>query len=101
MDNLLALIVVCQVTYATGTEERDAAKAMAAAIPGVHQKTTAADKNYDTRGFVAWKRRIPLTQNTSRSGGSAIDGPTNRHQGYAQSINARFGIRKVFGWIMK
>ena len=103
MDNRHALIVDCRVTQATGTGERDAAKAMAAAIPGAHQKTIGADKNYDTRGMVAELRRIGVTphvaQNTSRPGGSAIDGRTNRHEGYAKSINARRGIEKVFGWI--
>ena len=103
MDNRHALIVDCRVTQATGTGERDAAKAMATDRPGAHQKTIGADKNYDTRGFVAEMRRIGVTphvgQNTARSGGSAIDGRTTRHKGYAQSINARRGIEKVFGWI--
>jgi hypothetical protein len=40
-----------------------------------------------------------VVQNTGRPGGSAIDGRTTRHEGYAQSINARRGIEKVFGWI--
>jgi hypothetical protein len=40
-----------------------------------------------------------VAQNTARPGGSAIDGRTVRHQGYAQSINARRGIEKVFDWI--
>ncbi|CAK6688271.1 IS5 family transposase ISSysp5 [Synechococcus sp. CBW1107] len=48
-------------------------------------------------------RRIAMTphvaQNTSRPGGSAIDGRTTRHVGYAKSIHARRGIEKVFGWI--
>ena len=48
-------------------------------------------------------RRIGVTphgaQNTNRPGGSAIDGRTSRHQGYAKSIHARRGIEKVFGWI--
>jgi hypothetical protein len=103
MDNRHALIVDCRVTQAVGTGERDAAKAMAADIPGAHQKTIGADKNYDTKGFVAEMRRIAVTphvaQNTARSGGSAIDGRTTRHEGYAKSINARRGIEKVFGWI--
>jgi hypothetical protein len=47
MDNRHALIVDCKVTQATGTGERDAAKAMAADRPGAHQKTIGADKNYD------------------------------------------------------
>ena len=36
-----------------------------------------------------------VAQNTSRPGGSAIDGRTARHQGYAKSINARRGTEKV------
>jgi hypothetical protein len=103
MDNRHALIVDCRVTQAVGTGERDAAKNMAAAISGAHQKTLGADKNYDTRGFVAEMRRLGVTphvaQNTARPGGSAIDSRTTRHEGYVKSINARRGIEKVFGWI--
>lgn len=40
-----------------------------------------------------------MAQNTARPGGSAIDGRTTRNEGYAQSINARRGIEKVFGLI--
>jgi len=76
---------------------------MAADLAAAHQKTIGADKNYDTKGFVAEMRRIGVTphvaQNTGRPGGSAIDGRTTSHEGYAQSINARRGIEKVFGWI--
>ena len=93
----------CQVSQAVGTGERDAAKAMAADRAGAHQKTIGADKNYDTKGFVAEMRRIGVTphvaQNSARPGGSAIDGRTTRHEGYAKSVNARRGIEKVFGWI--
>jgi hypothetical protein len=103
MDNRHALIVNCKVTKAVSTGERDAAKALAANRTGAHHKTIGADKNYDTRGFVAEMRRIGVTphvaQNTARSGGSAIDERTTRHEGYAKSINARRGIEKVFGWI--
>jgi hypothetical protein len=103
MDNRHALIVDCKVTQAVGTGERDAAKAMAADRPGAHHKTIGADKNYDTSGYVAEMRRIGVTphvaENTSRPGGSAIDGRTTRYEGYAKSIHARRGIEKVFGWI--
>lgn len=103
MDNRHALIVDCRLTQVVGTGERDAAKAMAAAVPGAHQKTIGADKGYDTKGFVAEMRRIGVTphvaQNTARTGGSAIDGRTTHHEGYAQSIHARRGIEKVLGWI--
>jgi hypothetical protein len=103
MDNRHALVVDCRVTQADGYGEREAAKAMAADLPGAHQKTMGADKNYDTRGFVAEMRRLCVTphvaQNSGRSGGSAIDRRTTRHEGYAKSINVRRGIEKVFGWI--
>jgi hypothetical protein len=76
---------------------------MAADRPGAHQKTIGADKHYDTRGFVSEMRRLGVTphvaQNSARPGGSAINGRTTRHEGYAKSINARRGIEKVFGWI--
>jgi hypothetical protein len=91
------------VTQATGTGERNPAKAMTADPRGAHQKTIGADKNYNTKGFVAEIRRIGVTphvaQNTARLGGSAIDGRTTRHEGYGKLIKARRGIEKVFGWI--
>ena len=103
MDNRHALIVDCKVMQATGSGEWDAAKVMAADCSGAHQKTIGADKNDDTKGFVAEMRRIGVTphgaQNTARPGGSAIDSRTTRHEGYAKSINARRGFEKVFGWI--
>ena len=51
------------------------------------------------KGCIAEMRHIAVTwhvtQNTSRPGGSAIDGRTSRHEGYAKSINSRRGIEKV------
>jgi hypothetical protein len=103
MENRHALVVDCRVTQADGYGKRDAAKEMAVDLAGRHQKTIGADKNYDTRGFVAEMLRIGVTphvaQNAGRSGGSAIDGRTTRHEGYAKSIHARRGIEKIFGWI--
>ena len=40
-----------------------------------------------------------VSQNTRRSGGSAIDRRTTRHAGYAQSQACRPRIERVFGWI--
>ena len=103
MDNHHALIVDCQVTQAVGTGERDSANEMAADRPGAHQKPLGADNGCDTKSFVAEIRRIGVTpyvaQNTARLGGSATDGRTSRHEGYAKSINARLGIEKVFAWV--
>jgi hypothetical protein len=96
------LIDDCRVTLADGYGEQEAARAMAADLSGAHQKTIVADKNYDTKGFVAQMCRLGVTphvaHDTAHPGGSAIDGRTTRHKGYTQSINARRGIEKVFGW---
>ena len=76
MDNRHALIVVCRATQAMGTGERNAAKAMAAVIPGAHKKTLGTDKNYDNWGLVEELRWIGVSphvaQNTSRPGGSTL-----------------------------
>jgi hypothetical protein len=103
MENRNGLVVASEVNQATGKAERDVALRMARSLSGAHQKTLGADKGYDNREFVADLRLNGITphvaQNTTRSGGSAIDGRTARHQGYAQSINTRKRIEQVFGWI--
>lgn len=40
-----------------------------------------------------------VTQHVARAGGSAIDGRTTRHAGYAQSQHARPRIEPAFGWL--
>jgi hypothetical protein len=40
-----------------------------------------------------------VAQNVNRSGGSAIDARTTRHEGYAVSQTARKRVEEVFGWI--
>jgi len=93
MENRNGLVVAGEVGQATGRAERDAVVRIARALRGDHQKTLGADKGYDTRDFVADLRISGITPhvalNVAPSGGSAIDGRTARHQGYAQSINAR------------
>jgi transposase len=103
MENRNGLVVASEVTQASGTAERDSALRMARSLRGAHQKTLGADKGYDTRDFVAELRISGITphvaQNIQLRRRSAIDGRTTRHQGYAQSINARKRIEQVFGWI--
>jgi len=103
MENRNGLVVASEVSQASGTAERDSALRMARALKGAHQKTLGADKGYDTRDFVADLRINGITphvaQNIQARRRSAIDGRTARHQGYAQSINARKRIEQVFGWI--
>jgi IS5 family transposase len=70
---------------------------------GTERITVAADKAYDTKDFVKEMRGMNVTphvsQNTKRSGGSAIDGRTTRHEGYQVSQRKRKRIEEVFGWI--
>ena len=40
-----------------------------------------------------------VAQNTNRSGGSAIDGRTARHEGYEVSQKKRKRIEECFGWL--
>ena len=76
---------------------------MAERIEGDERITLAADKGYDTQDFVKEMREQNVTphvsQNTKRSGGSAIDGRTTRHDGYQVSQRKRKRIEEVFGWV--
>jgi len=102
MENRHGLVVDSCVTQATGTAEREAALAMAEAIPGQHRVTLGADKNSDTHDFVRDLRELQVTphvaQNTSGRS-SAIDGRTTRHPGYAVSQRKRKCVEEIFGWL--
>ena len=56
--------------------------------------TLGADKAYDTRDFVDTVRGMGVTphftQGTIRTGTSAIDGRTTRHEGYRISLSKRW-----------
>jgi len=103
IENRNGLIVTTEVFQANGTAERDAALVMMEQLPGSHRVTVGADKAYDTRGFVSECRNLRVTphvaQNTKRSGGSAIDGRTARHEGYEVSQKKRKRIEECFGWL--
>ena len=102
-DNRHGLVVNVQASASDGTAERDVAAQMLAEVvaPGT-RVTVGADKAYDTKGFVKACREIGVTphvaQNLNRSGGSAIDGRTTRHVGYAISQRKRKRIEQRFGW---
>ena len=102
-ENRNGLIVNTEVFPANGLAERAAAMAMLEQLPGDHQVTVGADKGYDTQDFVAECRHLKVTphvaQNTKRSGGSAIDARTTRHNGYAVSQKKRKRIEECFGWL--
>lgn len=104
MENRNALIVDAELTQADGYAERATAIEMLARLPRrSRRRTVAADKAYDTRGFVADCRDLGVTphvaQNTSGHRRSAIDGRTTRHAGHGTSLRIRKRIEEPFGWI--
>jgi len=103
VENRNGLIVDAEVFQANGTAERDAALVMMEQIPGTKPVTVGGDKGFDTFGFVAECRNLRVTphvaQNEKRRGGSAIDGRTTRHLGYARSQRKRKRIEECFGWL--
>ena len=102
MENRHGLVVESCVTQATGTAEREAALAMAEAIPGQRRVTLGADKNDDTHDFVRDLRELHVTPHVAQniSGrSSAIDGRTTRHPGYAVSQRKRQCVEEIFGWL--
>ncbi len=102
MENHSGLVVGAVVTQAHGYAEREAALALLRTVPGSGRKTVGADKAYDTAGFVDALRQNHVTphvaMNVARSGGSAIDGRTARHEGYQVSQRIRKRIEEHFGW---
>jgi transposase len=102
MENRHGLVVDTRVTQATGTAEREAAVAMAEAIPGQQRVTLGADKNDDTCDCVQELRELGVTphvaQNTSGRS-SASDGRTTRHPGYAVSQRKRTCVEEIFDWM--
>ncbi len=102
MENRTGLVVGAMVTHADGMGERAAALAMLDTVPGKHRKTVAADKAYDTKDFIdaCRQRRVTphVASNTTRRGGSAVDGRTMRHLAYAVSQIVRKRIEEHFGW---
>jgi hypothetical protein len=102
-DNLHGLVVNVQASQSDGYAEREVAATMLAdAAQAGKRITVGADKAYDTRSFVKACRENNVTphvaQNTTRVGGSAIDGRTTRHSGYAISQRKRKCIEQCFGW---
>jgi transposase len=106
IENRHGLIADAMATIADGFAEREAATLM------MHdqwqrapwrRRTLGADKGYDDPQFVALMRELDVaphvTQNLARPGGSAIDGRTTRHDGYAMSQHARPRIEPAFGWL--
>jgi transposase len=104
MEHRSGLIIKAMVTPADGHGERDAAVRMVGDLPGRHRITVAADKAYDTRDFIANLRAMSATPHVAQypvtaHRGSAIDGRTVRHAGYAVSQRKRKLVEQGFGWM--
>jgi hypothetical protein len=102
--NRHGLIVDTAVTAATGTGERGAAIVMLGELPLTSRHlTVGADKWDDTHAWVAAVRPMRITPHVAasvnRRGGSAIDGRTVRHAGYAVSPRKRKLVEQAFGWM--
>ena len=103
MEHRNALIVDIELTEANGYAERDAALEMLGRLPKrARRRTVAADKGYDTTGWVADVRQLGFTPHvapntTNRR--SAIDGRTTRHRGHQTSQRIRKRIEEPFGWV--
>jgi hypothetical protein len=66
MENRHGLVVDTHVTQVMGTGERDAALAMAEAIPGRHHVTLGTDKHYDPHDVVRELRALRVTPHVAQ-----------------------------------
>jgi transposase len=104
MENRSGLVVDLMLDVADGrAERRDALALLDENLPGQRRITLGADKNYDTREFVAECRARNVTphvaQNITKRRGSMIDARTTTHAGYAISQRVRKRVEEIFGWI--
>ena len=101
MENRNGLIVDVQVSQASGSAEREAALAMLARRERSNQRVTVgADKGYDCKAFVKGCRALKVTPHVAaKAQHSAIDGRTQRHEGYKASLKVRKRIEEAFGWM--
>jgi transposase len=100
-ENRNGFVVEATLTHADGMAERHAAIDMLNALdPGSTRRITlGADKGYDAAGFVAELRTMCVTPHiAAKAKGSAIDGRTFRHPGYAVSQRKRKRVEEPFGW---
>jgi transposase len=100
LDNRHGLVANVCATAATGTAEREAAQLLLAASAPPAGSTVGGDKNFDVGSFVTALRALALTPHVAQKAvGTAIDGRTTRHAGYAISQQKRKLIEQVFGWM--
>lgn len=100
IDNRHGLIAGEQVTTADDSAEADAATQLVDDLGGSQRITLGADKGYDRQGIVQDLRDRNVKPHVAcKPKGSAIDGRTTRHAGYAMSIHVRRRVESIFGWM--
>ena len=100
MDNRNGLVVDHRLSISSGTAESEAAVEMVSAIDGNHRITVGMDKAYDRGSCVKEMRQLKATPHVAqRKMGSAIDGRTTGHRGYAVSQRVRKRVEEIFGWM--
>jgi len=100
MENRSGIVVEASLSRADGHAERNAALSMIEPrADRAVRITLGADKGYDAEDFVNELRSMNVTPHVAaKSKGSAIDGRTTRHAGYAISQRIRKRIEEPFGW---
>jgi transposase len=100
MENRNGLVVEACLTRADGHAERVAALAMIEPRADRPRRITlGADKGYDAEDFVNELRSMNVVPHVAaKVKGSALDGRTTRHPGYAVSLRVRKRIEEAFGW---
>jgi len=102
-ENRNGLIVECELTEANGTCEREAGLRLLRRQRGRRKQgrlSVGADRGYDVKDFVAGTRALRVTPHVARKQrGSAIDGRTTRHAGYATSQRRRKTVEEPFAWM--
>ena len=100
MENRSGLVVEASLSRADGHAERNAALSMIEPrADRAVRITLGADKGYDAEDFVNELKSMNVTPHVAaKSKGSAIDGRTTRHAGYAISQRIRKRIEEPFGW---
>jgi len=111
IENRHGLVVQAQATIATGTAEAETAEDLVEQLAGApdegdeplagsRRRTVGADKAFDTPDFVDAMRAVNVTPHVAQKlKGSAIDGRTTRHPGYALSQTFRKRVEEGFGWL--
>jgi transposase len=102
MENRHGLIVATDVRPPDGSAEVEAAVDLLTTLASPtddQRKTVGGDKGYDQPAFVERARALGFTPHVAQKAtGTAIDGRTTWHPGYAVSQKKRKLVEQNFGW---